>query len=141
MDDYENQHRMTISSPQHTKSDRRKEISAILARLSLHYYRPEFSKEQYKLLLGDYVSDLIGFNPIEVEAACSAYRRKEVQFFPKVGEIIALIRQDRPSVSYLPKVERPKEIEYQRTSKLMSVADVLRKNGFERAADTWNAPK
>lgn len=130
---------MTISSPPLTQSDRRREISAILARLSLHYWRPDFTEAQFKLLLEDYIFDLSGYTPTEVHNACAAYRRKESQFFPKPGEIIALIRQDRLLPSYLPKVEKPKEIEYQRTGKLKSVAEVLRQNGFERAADGWDS--
>lgn len=128
---------MTTSSPQLTQSDRRKEISAILARMSLHYWRPDFTEAQFKLVLEDYIFDLSGFTPTEVQTACAAYRRKDAQFFPKSGEIIALIRQYRPSASYLPKFEKPKEIEYQRTGKLKSVAEVLRQNGFERAAGKW----
>lgn len=70
----------------------RAEIAAQLARLALHYWRPNFSPEQYKMLFDDYCTDLHGVALQELTDAIAQYR-KEIgeRFFPTIAQITKLI--------------------------------------------------
>lgn len=123
----------------------RKQISAILARLSLHYWRPDYSPEQAKLVMEDYLDDLAGHTPEQVSKACEQYRKNpDSKFFPKIGEIIELIKgpkwlQDQPRS--LPVF---RSSQYQLAAprgKTKSVAEVLREHGHGELAEKWEAPK
>lgn len=117
---------------------RRLEISGILARLALHYWRPDFSPQQAKLLIEDMVCDLQGYSAGQVQDACASYRRKvENRFFPRGADIIALMRADMPSRSYLPAYRPPRELGHSAT--LQTVAEVLRNHGHGSAAESWEA--
>lgn len=69
-----------------------KEVITALGALSLHYWRPDFTQEQARMLYGDYISDLSDY-PIDlILDGIKAYRKKpEAKWFPKVGELIALV--------------------------------------------------
>lgn len=63
----------------------------ILSRLAIHYYRPDFTEGQAKLLIADMVEDLREYSPDVVADACSEYRRKaDSKFFPNSGTLRAL---------------------------------------------------
>lgn len=69
-----------------------KEVMAMLGKLALHYWRPDFSEQQAKLLFADFVEDLREYSPERIEAACTAYRRNpENRFFPTPGQLRACI--------------------------------------------------
>lgn len=66
----------------------------ILSRLAIHYYRPDFTEGQAKLLIEDMVQDLGEFDTDIVTEACSTYRqRKDSKFFPTSGVLRALCNE------------------------------------------------
>ena len=119
----------------------RKQIAAILARLSLHYHRPDYSQAQAKLLFEDYLNDLEPYSPRDVEIACEEYRRKpESKYFPKVGELLEIMRGPkwlREPKSSLPTWRTPAGFLEAPRGKTKSVAEVLREHGHEAAAAKW----
>lgn len=117
------------------------EIAAILTKLALHYWRPDFSPTQARHLLDDFLTDLSGFTPAQIGSACALYRRNgENRFFPTPGQLLELLRPPPREVRYsLPTYEQPKELEAPRTGKLKSVGQILRDAGHIRAADSWEA--
>ena len=125
----------------------RKQIAAILARLSLHYWRPDFTTEQGKLVMDDYLMDLANFTPTEVERACMEYRRKPgSEFFPKISQLLEILRPAKPAWdgqprSCLPRYERSQFMLSGPKPKLKSVGDVLRQHGYAAAAEQWEARK
>jgi hypothetical protein len=67
-------------------------ILTLLARMSLHYWRPDFSPGQARELYLDYLDDLRDFAISDIAAAMRAYRRDgENRFFPTSGQIVDLI--------------------------------------------------
>ncbi len=71
------------------------EIISMLGQLALHYWRPDFTKDQARLLYGDYIHDLSAYPKALIENAIAIYRRKpDAQWFPKVGQLIALIEPE-----------------------------------------------
>lgn len=125
----------------------RKQIAAILARLSLHYWRPDYTPEQAKLLFEDYLHDLADFTPTQIERACMDYRRKPgSEFFPKVSQLLEILKPPRPAYdgqprSCLPKYERSQFMLTGPKPKLKSVGDVLRQHGHGAAAERYEARK
>lgn len=68
----------------------------LLSRLALHYYRPDFTEGQAKLLILDMASDLDPYTAGDVEVAIGAYRRNSAnKFFPRSGDIIEVINTIR----------------------------------------------
>lgn len=68
----------------------------MLARLSSHYYRPDFSQGQATLLVEDMADDLSEFTFAEIENAIRDYRRDNAnKFYPRSGDLIALIQGKR----------------------------------------------
>lgn len=81
----------------------RKEISTAIAKLAVHYYRPDFTPEHAKLLFADFAEDLRDYPIDRIEDACRAYRRDpENRFFPTPGQLRAYI--PKPPVDTGPKV-------------------------------------
>jgi hypothetical protein len=119
----------------------RKQIAAILARLSLHFWRPDFTPDQARLLIKDYLEDLAGFAPNEIERACMAYRRKpDSKFFPKSGELLGILsppREPDPPRSRLPRIGRGEFMLTGPKQKLRPVAEVLRDFGFTKEAQRY----
>lgn len=119
----------------------RKQIAAVLARLSLHYWRPDYSPEQARLLMEDYLSDLSGYSPAQVERACAEYRQNPAnKFFPHSGELLGLMghgkteyRSRLPTHRATPALTGPR-------APVKSVAQVLREHGMTAAAKKWDAP-
>lgn len=118
----------------------RKQIAAILAKLALHYWRPNYSPEQARMVMEDYLNHLRGITPAQVQQACDDYIRKPTsKFFPQIGELLELVRgpawlRDSPRlpVHRAPQISGPKPI-------FKSVSEVLRDNGLTAAAEKWKA--
>lgn len=71
-------------------------VTALLMKLSVHYYRPDFTEGQARSLIKDFLEDLAEFRVAEIENAILAYRRNaENQFFPKPAQLRELIYADR----------------------------------------------
>lgn len=141
----ENQQPITISPLVPTSQleiSPRKQIAAILARLSLHYWRPDYSPDQARLLMEDYLSDLAAYSPIQVDRACAAYRRNPAnKFFPHSGELMGLMGYGKPA-EYRPRLEThraPLSLSGP-PNRVKSVAEVLRENGHPAAAANWGQP-
>ena len=66
-------------------------ILALLAKMALHYWRPDFTPSQAKQLYGDYVDDLSQYPMSKVAAAIEEYRQRGGKFFPTVQQLISLI--------------------------------------------------
>ena len=62
-----------------------------LTRLSTHYWQPDRPDKHWKIVVEDFKADL-GRYPIDlIETACREWRTGPNSFFPKPGELIALI--------------------------------------------------
>lgn len=73
-----------------------RDFAIYLGKLSLHYWRPDFTPEQAKHFNADFVSDLDGVTVAELANACAAWRRNAAnRFFPRPGELLVLIRDDK----------------------------------------------
>ena len=74
--------------------ERDKRVVALLGRLALHYYRPDFTEKQAMLLIADMLDDLRDFSIPQIETACRAWRKKpEATYFPKSGQLIGLMKE------------------------------------------------
>lgn len=63
-------------------------------RLALHYWRPDFTPEQAKLLIEDYISDLRDLPLDLLDSAVASYRKDAAnRFFPTSGQLRALITE------------------------------------------------
>jgi hypothetical protein len=116
-------------------------VGAYLARLALHYWRPDFTAGQAKLLFEDFYSDLRRYPVAEIEGACQSWRRNSAnRFFPTPGQLLEVLGEKHGPIQ-----ERPRSIgttfqgypalEGRRAAK--SVADMLRDNGMPVAAEQW----
>jgi hypothetical protein len=119
----------------------RKQKAAIIARLSLHYWRPDFSPEQARLIMEDYLDDLEKYSPADVDYACRQYRKgPNSEFFPKIGRLLEILNPPRPAwdlpESKLPKFRSPPQLTGPKP-KLKSVAEILRESGHAAAAEKW----
>jgi hypothetical protein len=71
------------------------QFAALLGKLALHYYRPDFTPEQAKHHFADFVHDLDGVTAVELSDACKAWRTNgDNRFFPTPGQLLALVRGD-----------------------------------------------
>lgn len=69
------------------------EIITLLSRLALHYWRPDFTEAQAKLVIQDFVRILSPISYGELDRACTAWlSNAENKFFPKPGELLALAK-------------------------------------------------
>lgn len=50
-----------------------------LARMAIHFYRPDFTEQHAKLLIQDYVTDLSDLDTCDVETAIRTYRQAPPQ--------------------------------------------------------------
>lgn len=74
------------------RARKEKAVVAILGKLALHYWRPDFTPEQSKQLYLDYVEDLMPYAVVAIGEAAKEWRRNPAnKFFPKSGELIGLI--------------------------------------------------
>ena len=111
-----------------------------LLRLGGHYWPHDFTPSQAKAFLADYLDDLYGLSPQEVETVCGEWRRNaDNTRFPRSGEILRMASENRGPT------ERPRtqtfkgygDIEGPRATK--SVAEILREHGQTHAAERWNS--
>ncbi len=64
-------------------------IVALLAKLALHYWRPDFTEGQARQLYLDYLDDLRDYAVADIKTAIQAYRTDGTnKFFPSSGQII-----------------------------------------------------
>lgn len=122
-----------VLSQQQRSEDWRRSVGAILSRLGLHFWRPDFTEGQAKLLFSDLYSDLADFSPNEISTACATWRRNpENRFFPTSGQLIGIMRPTVPSEPRLrlePFKDYPK-IEGRRATK--SAAQIIAEHGFSQ---------
>jgi hypothetical protein len=103
----------------------------------MHYWRPDFTPEQMRYLMADYLEDLGHIEPERVEAACRQWRRNpENKFFPKIGELLELLKPEWEPRSHLPTFRAPPALPAPK-GPIRSVADILRQYGFAKAARRW----
>ncbi len=123
----------------------RQRKAVILGKLALHYYRPDFTQEQVKMLMGDYLDDLEKYSASNVAHACEEYRRQpDSKFFPKIGELIAMMQPKKYAWEIPPSklpTFRSGHMAIEAKQATRSVAQVLRDAGFGRAAEDWQAWK
>lgn len=75
---------------------RQAHVTTALVGLAVHYYRPDFSEGQARVLIRDMLEDLAEFSVPDVEAAVKAYRRDaNSKFFPTSGQLRKLAREAR----------------------------------------------
>jgi len=128
-----------ISQPKRNSPDdaREKAISAAIAQLSLIYWRPDFTPQQFKFAIAAYLEDFRKLSVYQVEMACREYRRNpENKFFPTPGQLLDLTKDkfaDTPS--RLPRFEGYPALEGPRATK--SVAQILEEHGFTGEAAKW----
>ena len=122
------------------KEIRDTEIGAILARLALHYWRPDFQPEQVKLVLQDFLYDLRAYEVRDIAHACDRYRQgPENRFFPTPGQLLAILKpaQAEPEERH---ARRPFRSDYRMIGMKQatkSVAEVLADHGFTVDAKAW----
>jgi hypothetical protein len=91
--------------------------------------------------MGDYLADLDGYTADNIATACATYRRNaEYKYYPRSGEILALLNQkqsefDRDSGPRIPWFEGLPPMNGPRATK--SVAEVLLDHGFSSQARKW----
>jgi len=79
----------------------------LLAKLAVHYYRPDFTEGQAKSLISDMVHDLVEFDVPEVELAIREYRQDaHNRFFPTSGALRAPILAGRKERAEAEKISR-----------------------------------
>ena len=95
----------TTSKPQQPKSEPQKasQITAILSRLAIHYYRSDMPESAFKSIIADMLDDLAEFAFVDIEHAVKAHRQNpKSRFFPTPGELRLLAQQsaaDRTTAS------------------------------------------
>jgi hypothetical protein len=74
----------------------------LLARLAIHYYRPEFTERHAALMIEDFAIDLADFAVPDIEEAIRCYRQNgRNKYFPTSGQLRDLakeIRKDRQDI-------------------------------------------
>lgn len=95
-------HTISSSLPQNRSSEKssapseRAKIMLCLSKLAVHYYRPDFTEGQAKVLITDMVNDLSDYRFDEIEIAARDYRKDaENKFFPRSGQLINLVTAER----------------------------------------------
>lgn len=93
--------------------------------------------------MGDYLADLESYTAADIDEACKEYRRDVTnKYYPRSAELLAILNPrpsefDRDRGPRLPKFEGLSPLNGPRATK--SVAEVLRENGFDHAANKWQA--
>jgi len=67
-------------------------IIALLGKLSIHFWRPDFTAAQARQLYVDYVYDLGDYSLRDIADAIVKYRQGGHEFFPKSGQLVQIIR-------------------------------------------------
>eukprot|EP00913_Durusdinium_trenchii_P005309 g4955.t1 len=122
------------------------EIAALLAKLALHYWRPNFTDAQAKQLYMDYIGDLKIYPLDVINRAVGVYRRNEKEkWFPKSGQLIALceaaIKARRTDRLWLRKrLDLPKEDPRPDAATRKKRADEMRRVGASLKDGDFPAP-
>ena len=71
----------------------RGELAAMLAKLALHDRgRADWSRDQWAMLMGDYLDELVHYPAHQVEMGCQVWRREGKPFFPTIAEFISAMK-------------------------------------------------
>ena len=90
-------------------------------------------------MMEDMISDLMAFDPSTIEAACAAWRRKDVGYFPKSGQLIACIRENEERSVASARARQPaftaknyeRLLPPPRNGKLKSWQEILQERGLQ----------
>lgn len=70
-----------------------REFAGHLGKLALHFWRPDFTPDQAKLMYRDFVHDLDGVTAQELAGACEAWRTdSRNSFYPTPGKLLDLVK-------------------------------------------------
>ena len=107
-----------------------KQLAILLAKLAVHYYRPDFTPAAAQSLIADMVDDLASFGISDVERAIKEYRTNpENRFFPNSGQLIAILQPPANPRRRLELFRDYPETNGPRATK--SAAQILAEHGFE----------
>lgn len=85
---------MTSATASETAIEHRRGILAVLGRLALHpFARQNLSESQAKLVMEDMIRDLERFSLEQISGACEVWRKSDEAFFPRSGQLIAIIEE------------------------------------------------
>lgn len=142
--DTPNEHHLPTTTSSKEPSSPRKLKTALLAKLALHYYRPDFGPTQVKQLIEDFLDDLETWSVYSVERACRAYRNNpENRFFPTPGQLKGELDKLEEQSIRSHRASQPafKATDYMRLTgpnaeakHLEPIGDILRRNGEPEAA-------
>lgn len=64
-------------------------IMALLGKLALHYWRPDFTPGQAKQVYADYVEHLLPYPMVEIAASIKCYQASpDSNFYPSIGRLL-----------------------------------------------------
>jgi hypothetical protein len=117
------------------QAERKRSIATLLNRLALHCPVRNLPASQAALLMEDTIKDLLPYHPVQVAAACDAWRRGNNPFFPISGQLLALIQKaSEQSIATArankPAYRAPKMLEGPRRP-LKSAAQILAEHGLQ----------
>lgn len=113
-----------------------------LTKLRSHFYQPGQTEPQIRGVIDDMLADLDHLSAYQVEDACMKYRRDGAnKFFPTPGQIIDALKDKFADPPRRLQPYNSKEFDVPRTGKLKPISEILRGNGFGRAAEDWEAWK
>lgn len=120
--------------------EKAKQVAILLAKLAVHYYRPDFTEAAAQSLIGDMVEDLHKFPIVDTEQAIKQYRRDpKNRFFPNSGQLIAILRPEGSEPRRrLPQYD-PTDYEVTGPLATKSAAQVLAEHGLAVPWDGKNA--
>jgi hypothetical protein len=113
--------------------------------MALHYWRPDYSPDQAKILMEDYIHDLEAYTPVEIERACMEYRRTPGnEFFPKVCQLLEILNPPKAAWENRgPRLRAYRSSDYllEGPRAMRTISQILRHAGFGRAAEDWDTWK
>ena len=118
-------------------------LTAMLAKLAQHYYRPDFTEGQARQLIRDYLSDLEEFDLRDVEAGITAYRRDpKAKFFPTVGQLrerVLEAQKDRlVAASYGNAAKATPQFGESRPTRWWQIPKTLWREGWRESEVPWD---
>lgn len=128
-------------------TEHRKGIFALLARLSLHPFgKANLTESQSKLAMEDTVRDLQSYSLEKIAWACDAWRKSDARFFPRSGELMAMIDKRIEESIATARANRqpfraPRLLEDQNPPKLRPAAEILAERREKLLDQERNKPK